>query len=216
MDRSRRLLFLPDPVVGAVRDVDPIEVPDQLLDEVEVLVVVPEDVVALVPPAECPNRQADGVVLPEAPDLGADLGAVGGEAGMEIVDLALGRTVDDPPVDTRRPAKEDPVEQRVHARPQRVEVAERLERQECVDRVPDPDAPVEVDLHGAVGGNGTVEAVRIAATLDLPQALSDIHPSLVVRLPVFRAKATRAAGPYVPARTALLVRAARDAGRSSR
>src|SRR5437773_7519349 len=97
---------------------------------------------------------------------------------MHVLDVGLGYALDDAPIKTVRPAQKDAIQQRMHARPQRVDVAECVKGEQCVDRVADPDAAVDANDDVAVRRNGAVQPTRIPAAFDLPQTLFDGHASL--------------------------------------
>src|SRR5262249_41888167 len=120
MHGPRRPLLFPEPTVCHVRNVDTVEIPDQLLNEVEVDEVVSQDPEPLMPAAERPRTEADRVILTQTPQLRVELGAVRAVTRMQVLDLLFGHAVQDPPVDPRLPAQKDRIDQRVDAGPQPV------------------------------------------------------------------------------------------------
>jgi len=101
--------------------------------------------------------------------------AVAPVAGVQVLDVVLRDALHDAPVETVRPAQQDPVKQCVDTFTQAVDSPYRLKRQQGVNGVPDPHAPVNRDDDPAVGGHRTVKPTRAPAPLDLPKAVLDLH-----------------------------------------
>src|SRR5215216_6889473 len=166
-------LLLPHAAVWYVRHAGSIQVPDQLLHQMEVDIVVAEDPEALLPASKRPDRKSDRVVLAQTPQFRRELRPVRRIARMKIGNLVLRHAVDNPPIDPGLPTQKDAVDERVNPATQRVNVPHRLECKQRVDRVPDPDVPVEVKHDRAVRRNGAEEPRRIAAAFDLAEAQAD-------------------------------------------